>query len=294
MGFFDKLFKKKEEPSEVRSRENEPDVYNVPNEDERMNWAIEKAGLTLPYFQQSLQHPSETQQYFSIKARVEHQGKVEHIWLNDPTFDDDGNYYGTVGNEPIDVKNIKLGQKIGVDSQDVSDWMIIENGRLIGGYTIRAMREGLQGEDLENFDRSLGGIYVDEGEDYFPVDLQTPEGAILSIEDAYDSGDLDRALNCKNFSIEAELMLKSKFPTGINQTLIDTTAEALKLSFIKGITEHGMPKFGNIKRAFIRHKISDHHYVIDEICTYSDGSKSSQKLNVYRQNNEWKVLNPIN
>ena len=63
--------------------------------------------------------------------------------------------FGVVSNEPIDVKCVKLNQKIGIDKNLVSDWMIIENGRLIGGYTIRAMRDKLSGKALQNFDKGL-------------------------------------------------------------------------------------------------------------------------------------------
>jgi uncharacterized protein YegJ (DUF2314 family) len=45
-----------------------------------------------------------------------------------------------IGNEPLSVKNVKIDQQVGIPFEKVSDWMIIEDGRLIGGYTIRAIR----------------------------------------------------------------------------------------------------------------------------------------------------------
>ena len=51
--------------------------------------------------------------------------------------------FGIVGNEPIDIRSVQLNQKIGIEKSLISDWMIIESGRLIGGYTIRAVRDGL-------------------------------------------------------------------------------------------------------------------------------------------------------
>ena len=290
MGIFGKLFKKKET---IRKREGNPDVYDLPNEDERMNWGMEKARLTLHYFEDCLSNPKEGQHYFSIKARVEDGNKVEHIWLTEPNFDEDGTIYGIISNKPIDVTTVSINEKIGIKKEYVSDWMIIENGRLIGGYTIRAIRVGLKGKELENFDKNLGGILVDEGEDYFLSNFETPEGAILSIEDAYDNKDLEKAINCKNFKKEAELMLKNTVKIDIDNELIDKTAEVLKLSFIKSIQENGFPSFKGVKRVFNRNFISPEHCVITEICIYPNGNKSSQKLNTYKTDNNWKVLNPV-
>ena len=289
MGIFGKLFKKKEN---IRKREGNPDVYDLPNENERMNWGMEKAKLTLHYFEECLSNPKNGQQYFSVKARIEDNDKVEHIWLTEPSFDEEGNIYGVIGNEPIDVSNISINEKIGITKEYLSDWMIIENGRLIGGYTIRAIREGLKGKELENFDKSLGGIFVDEGEDYFLSNFNTPEGAILSIEDAYDSKDIEKAISCKNFEKEAELMLKNTVKIDIDKDLINKTAEVLKLLFIKSIQENGFPNFEGVKRAFKRNFISPEHCIVTEICIYPDGNKSSEKLNTFKKDNEWKVLNP--
>ncbi len=194
MGIFSKLFGKKEKGDNVRKRINQPDVIDVQNEDEKMNWAMEKSRLTLHYFESCLKNPSPIQQYFSIKVKIEDDGNIEHIWLTEPSFDGDENLFGIVGNAPIDVKNVRLNQKIGIEKQLVSDWMIIENGRLIGGYTIRAMRDNLSGNDLKNFDKGLGGMMVDDGEDYFLPDNATPEGAIVKIEQAFNEDDIEKAI----------------------------------------------------------------------------------------------------
>ncbi len=287
MSLLSRLFGKKEI---IRKREGNPDVYNLPSENERMNWAMEKARLTLHYFKECLENPKDTQQYFSIKARIEDKTKTEHIWLMDPSFDNKGNIYGTIGNAPIDVKNVTINEKIGITFEDVSDWMIIEDGRLIGGYTIRAIRDGLTGSALQNLDDSLGGMIVDEGEDYFLPNHDTPEGAILALEEAYDNDDIEKVLSYKHFDKEAEFMLKKTVEIEIDEDLITKTSEVLKLSFIQNIKENGMPKFKGLKRAFKRQMVSDKHYIITEICRYPDGGTSIQKLNTYKVGNQWKVL----
>lgn len=293
MNFFSKLFGKKEPNCKVKKQSSEPNVISVSNEDDMMNWAMEKAKLTLHYFESCLKSPKPNQQYFSVKVKIEDDDKVEHIWLIEPNFDHDGNLFGTIGNEPIDVKNVSLNQQIGIDRNLVSDWMIIENGRLIGGYTIRAVRDNLTGSALKNFDKSLNGIIVDAGEDYFLPSNSTPEGAIIKIENAYDTDNIEEAIACKDFYKEAQLMFKKMGQDNFENDTLEQTAEVLKLSFIQSLQEHGMPKFDNVKRAFPkREKINDNHMIITEVCYYPDGGQSIQKLNTYKTENGWKVLNP--
>lgn len=295
MGFFSKLFNRKDKDKSVQKRKEDPNVVNVKSEDDGMKWAIEKSKLTLHYFEECLVSPKPNQQYFSIKVKIDDGTNIEHIWLTEPSFDEEGNLFGVVGNQPLDVKNVALHQKIGIDRNLISDWMIIQNGRLIGGYTIRAIRDHLSGNELANFDRGLGGMMVDDGEDYFLPSNKTPEGAIIQIEEAFNQDDLEKAMSCKDFNIEAKLMLE-KLGKGIHdEEVLSKTAEVLKLSFIKSIQENGMPKFQGIKRAFPkREKINDHHMIITEICYYPDGGKSSQRMNTYLTEDGWKVMGPEN
>lgn len=295
MKILKKIFKRIFSPknNNVRSRDGEPDVYDISGGSERMNWAMEKARLTFDYFNKCLDSPKSSQDYFSIKVRVEDGDKIEHIWLTDPIIDDKKNIIGVVGNNPVDVKNVELGQKIKKDFSFLSDWMIIENGRLIGGYTIRAIRHDMNDEEKENFDRNVVGVFIDEGEDYFLANFETPEGAILSIENAYIEKNLEKAINCKNFKKEAELMLKENIEEKIiDNEIIQKTAETLELSFRKDIKKNGFPKFDKIKRAFERNFITPEYCIITETIYYQDWTKSKHDIGVYMENGEWKVLNP--
>ena len=293
MGLFSKLFGKKKEVNNVRSRKDQPEVFDVKDKDEAMNWAMEKSRLTLHYFEESLKTPHPSQQYFSVKARIEDAGMIEHIWLTEPSFDEVGNLFGVVGNEPIDVRNVKFNQKIGIDNSMVSDWMIIENGRLIGGYTIRVVRDRLSGQELQNFDKGLGGIHVDHGEDYFMADDSTPEGAIVKIEQAYKEKNLEKVISCKSFRAEAIKMLEKLGKTNLDGEIIDKTTELLELSFIQSIRENGMPTFTHVKQSFpAREKVSENHMIITEVCYYNDGGTSIQRLNTYKSEDGWKVMDP--
>jgi uncharacterized protein YegJ (DUF2314 family) len=288
MGLLSRLFGKSKK---TVAEDEQLAVVNVANDDVRMNWAIEKARATLHYFQNSLIAPESDQQYFSVKVLIEDGTNNEHLWLTTPSFDDEGNLFGVVGNKPVYVTSVHEDQRIGIDSQFISDWMIIEDGRLIGGYTIRAIRDGLPETERLDFDK-MTGLYIDDGVDYFIHDFSTPEGAILCLEDAYDEQDIEKAIACKNFLEEARLLLHKMHDTLNNDEILEATAEVLRVSFIKSLTEDGFPVFKDLSRAYSqREKITDDLYLITEICTFPDGGRSSQKIYTFKEGDEWKVLN---
>jgi uncharacterized protein YegJ (DUF2314 family) len=287
MGLLSKLFGRRKEPA---TDDGTLPVVNVAGDDERMNLAIEKARATLHYFQNSLIEPQPYQEYFSIKVLIEDGPFNEHIWLTTPSFDDEGNLYGVVGNKPVSVTSVAIDQRIGIEAQFISDWMIIEHGCLIGGYTIRAIRDGLPDAEKIDFDRKAG-LYIDEGIDHFIHDFSTPEGAILCLEDAYDEQDIDKAVGCKNFIEEARMMLVRMNENLQSDDILQATAEVLRLAFVKSLKEEGFPLFTGINRAYPqREKITHNLYIVTEVCVFPDGGRSTQKIYTFRDEEGWKVL----
>jgi uncharacterized protein YegJ (DUF2314 family) len=276
-------------------RHGVPHKIPAPSESERMQWAIEKARLTLHYFKNSLLSPGDDQNNFQVKVSIVDGIEVEHLWLTDVTCDDSDIFYGTVSSMPSIIHNLTIGKMIGVDVDHISDWMIVEGGKLIGGYTIRAIRDGLDEKKRKIFDRQLGYL-IDEGVDHFEHNFTTPEGAILCIEDAYDAHDINRVIACKDFEAEARLMLSNAKHMGTlatNPEIVTETEEAVRSTFIKFIDDYGFPSFKNVKRAFpFREFLRDDLCIITEVCQYPDHTKSTERLYVSRRNGEWKVLNP--
>lgn len=139
---------------EIVERDGEPAVHMVPGEDPEMNSAMEQARASVITFITSLQNPGQNQTYFSVKAKIVDGEHSEHIWLYDVSYDSN-QFLGKIGNNPLNVKNVSLGDEIALIPSEISDWMIVENNRLIGGYTLRVLRDRLSGEDREKFDESL-------------------------------------------------------------------------------------------------------------------------------------------
>ncbi len=273
---------------------SEDNVFYADNTDEVMNRAIEKARQTLGYFEESLRSPQPGQRSFSAKVRLEEGETSEHLWLGDVKIDEDGSVFGTVSNEPVDLQNISLGSKVLVQGEDISDWMIVEGGRLIGGYTVRVYRDQLEPAAQNDFDQSLG-LIVDDGVDYFPHDHTTPEGAILCLEDAYSAGDIEAAVSCKHFLREASHLLGRIPNMPADPAIIEATAKTLEEAFRDHISSGELPDFSEVERAFpIREYEDDYTVMVTEVCRLPNGTKTLDKIWVYKVGDEWKVGPPAN
>ncbi len=135
-------------------REGEPVVMGIAESDPRMRAAIAAARASLDSFIERLESPPPTQRAASIKAAFPTEAGAEHIWLDEPSFSN-GRFSALVGNVPVNLPGLELGDRVQVARADVSDWLIIDGNCLLGGYTIRAIRDSLGPAEREAFDREL-------------------------------------------------------------------------------------------------------------------------------------------
>ena len=126
----------------------------VADDDPRMNTAMEKARSTVQNFIDALKAPRAGQSAFSIKVAFADGADTEHMWLTPVTYDGT-NFQGTVNNEPEKVKSVKMGQKVSVVPAKISDWMYLDNRKLVGGYTTRVLRDALTPAERADFDKSV-------------------------------------------------------------------------------------------------------------------------------------------
>jgi uncharacterized protein YegJ (DUF2314 family) len=122
----------------------------VDSSDKEMNAAIDQARKSVQQFVAALQSPKADQSAFSIKKQFNQGSSGEHIWLTDVTFDGK-TFHGKVGNDPEIVKNIKFGDDAVVNKDEISDWMFIENGKLVGGYTLKVIYSRMSQKEKEDF-----------------------------------------------------------------------------------------------------------------------------------------------
>lgn len=123
-------------------------------EEAKQKAAADKARSTVETLITALKAPQPNQASFQVKKAFDEAGTTEHIWLSDISLEGES-FTGTVGNDPQLVKNVKFGQKATVAKSEISDWMFIDNGKLSGGYSIRAMRETMTPAERNAFDQTL-------------------------------------------------------------------------------------------------------------------------------------------
>lgn len=119
--------------------------------EERMEAAMDEASSKLDQFVSVLKKPSANQADFAVKYLVVEGDEGEYLWLNEVQMVRK-KFTGKVANHPQFAKSVKFGQTVSISEDEVDDWMYVENGKLKGGYTIRAQRETLKGEDRKKFD----------------------------------------------------------------------------------------------------------------------------------------------
>jgi uncharacterized protein YegJ (DUF2314 family) len=129
-------------------------VTLVAADDPKMNAAIEKARYTVNTFIIALKSHRKNEGAFSVKMAFSDGTNTEHIWLDEVRYDGT-KFTGIVANDPELVKSVKIRQKASVASGEISDWMYVENGKLIGGYTLRVLRDGMSPAERAEFDKSV-------------------------------------------------------------------------------------------------------------------------------------------
>lgn len=118
-----------------------------------MNAAMQQAQKTLPAFIAALQSPKSGQSGFAIKARFPYGtgNDAEYLWVSELSFAG-SQFQGTLDSAPQYATDLHAGDHVTIQTPDVADWVIIGNNELLGGFTIHAMRNRLNGADKASFD----------------------------------------------------------------------------------------------------------------------------------------------
>ena len=128
------------------SQSSDP-VHSVDENDAEMNAAIAKARDTLPQFWEKFDHPGLGETNFCLKVKIQDGKAVEHFWVNN-VEKKDGKISGEIGNDPEMVHNVKLGQRIDVPEPDISDWLYMRDGKMVGNYTVRVLFKQMSPDEL--------------------------------------------------------------------------------------------------------------------------------------------------
>ena len=120
------------------------------NKDVEMEAAFQQARDTLDSFIEKIgtSHPDRT--LVAVKVRfLLPDGSTQDLWVDRITYRDDA-FHGTMGD---DIPSLKLSvdDKIKIKRKDIVDWMVVEDGRLIGGYTVRLAFQRMSPDEKQRF-----------------------------------------------------------------------------------------------------------------------------------------------
>ncbi len=128
-------------------------MFQVPADHAAMHQAVIRARRSVGKFIAALQHPTATDTDFAVKKPCYENGQVEHIWLTDVRFV--GNrFQGRLDNQPRKITRLKMGDLVSVNPNEISDWMYVRDGVLVGGYTLRAHYTELTPQEKQAFDQA--------------------------------------------------------------------------------------------------------------------------------------------
>jgi uncharacterized protein YegJ (DUF2314 family) len=123
-------------------------------DDGAMNAAFKQARASIGDFKKVLAAPAKGQSHMYIKAPFTDGVTTEHMWVEDISFKD-GVFSGTIANDPLTISNYKYEQAVTVKESTISDWQYVQDGKLVGGFTLRKTLNDLTPQRREEFLKSL-------------------------------------------------------------------------------------------------------------------------------------------
>ena len=132
----------------------EGNVVNVADDDPQMLAAIAKARDTLPQFWQAFDKRDQGETGFALKVKISDKKGVEHFWLTEIERKD-GKTFGTIDNDPDIVGNVKRADRIAVPEADISDWLYMRNGKMVGNYTLRVLFKKMPAREVERYKKIM-------------------------------------------------------------------------------------------------------------------------------------------
>ncbi|HLF73941.1 MAG TPA: DUF2314 domain-containing protein [Anaerolineales bacterium] len=131
-----------------------PAASNGLDSDAEMESAFQQARDSLDIFIEKIGTPHPDRTYAAIKVRFFPPGDLsQDIWVDEVTYEE-GVFRGSMGDD-IPTLRLQAGEEITVQEADIMDWMIVEDGKLIGGYTIRLAYDRMTPAEKERFLESI-------------------------------------------------------------------------------------------------------------------------------------------
>ncbi len=137
-------------------------VSQIDQNDPDMQMAIRRAKDSVQEFLHRLAAPPLSQTSAAVKVALEEQGITEYAWLAEPRIEGD-HFVGRLDNDLVQIRRWRAGDTVRAPQAALSDWLAIDDGRLVGGFSIRLLRDRMPAEARAGFDRSAGFVIDETG-----------------------------------------------------------------------------------------------------------------------------------
>jgi uncharacterized protein YegJ (DUF2314 family) len=127
----------------------------VDGEDPEIQKTVRQAQQSLDQFRQLIETCSETGAMPSVKTPIIEGGQRFFMWLCNIKTDGQ-DFLAEFFEVPTAFRRYKVGDQIRVAQDEVTDWMVNENGFLHGGFSIRLQRSRLPESERSEFDEFIG------------------------------------------------------------------------------------------------------------------------------------------
>ncbi len=130
------------------------------------------------------------------------------------------------------------------------------------------------------------------------LDFTTPEGAILCLEDAMRRRDLEGAVACKDFQVEAVLLLARTMPDCVTDAELQAeAAKTLELAYRKELTDN-WPNMEGVESFFVEQQPDPDFEdlsmrLVTELTLMPDGTLCQTIMRVAKRYDTWRVIHPV-
>lgn len=113
-------------------------VINVEDDDPRMKAAVDEARSRWPEFVEAFR--TKDCEHYAIKTPLKDGDNIEHIWVEVDGIETQY-VHGTLGNDPVDLPNYKLGDRVEIPVAEIEDWCFMRNNQPSGLFTTKVLTE---------------------------------------------------------------------------------------------------------------------------------------------------------
>lgn len=129
-------------------------VILIDDDEPQMAAAIKKGRETLPQFWRVFEKRENGETNFALKVKITDGDTHEHFWLTNLQRKQ-GKIFGTVDNDPQIVSNVRMGERLPIPEENISDWLYLRDGKMHGNFTIRPLFKSMPPEEVQQLKQML-------------------------------------------------------------------------------------------------------------------------------------------